>query len=552
MRIEYGKEKRCIIVMFYDRNGVADSYFLKLLEQLRVEADNLFVVCNGFIQEASFVKLKEHADQVFLRVNEGFDVGAYREVLFYLGWKTLSEFEEVIIMNYTFFVLNGAFHKMFTEMDSRDLDFWGITKHHRMPDDPYGNVYPWGYMPEHINSHFIAVRRSLLTGWAFRNFIYNLPNPSSRLESVIQFETMFTKKFSDLGYVYDTYTDTDFMEGIHYFPGIFGIDQLLPKGNCPIIKRRTFYTEYFDYMDKTAGEASVYAYDWLKEHPEKFDMNLMWDNILRLENLSDIAQTLHLRYFPDSEITEHVFKDNEVLVVIHGNMNPVCASYEKKLPTEWKRIYVDGSMSEALKKAAEACGEYSFVLFLNQTNPKETKPYSNSVSLIYREMENLCGSYALMGNILEEFAQNERLGMMVSPLPNHGIYFEKIQDGRGGMDDVLKEVSEKLGLQVPVVQSTALPVYSRGGSFWIRSNLLMRIAESFDLSGIEDFVLNMLMPLLLQEMRYFTGTVMSTNYASLEVSNLDYMMRELNRAVFDRVGPDYYWRELSKLQEIFK
>ena len=157
-----------------------------------------------------------------------------------------------------------------------------------------------------------------------------------------------------------------------------------------------------------------------------------------------------------------------------------------------------------------------------------------------------------MGNILEEFAQNERLGMMVSPLPNHGIYFEKIQDGRGGMDDVLKEVSEKLGLQVPVVQSTALPVYSRGGSFWIRSNLLMRIAESFDLSGIEDFVLNMLMPLLLQEMRYFTGTVMSTNYASLEVSNLDYMMRELNRAVFDRVGPDYYWRELSKLQEIFK
>ena len=80
----------------------------------------------------------------------------------------------------------------------------------------------------------------------------------------------------------------------------------------------------------------------------------------------------------------------------------------------------------------------------------------------------------------------------------------------------------------------------------------MRIAESFDLSGIEDFVLNMLMPLLLQEMRYFTGTVMSTNYASLEVSNLDYMMRELNRAVFDRVGPDYYWRELSKLQEIFK
>jgi hypothetical protein len=76
--------------------------------------------------------------------------------------------------------------------------------------------------------------------------------------------------------------------------------------------------------------------------------------------------------------------------------------------------------------------------------------------------------------------------------------------------------------------------------------------ETYDISGIEDFVVHMLMPLLLQEMGYFTGVVMSTQYASLEATNLGYMMREVNRAVFERVGPDYYWKELVKLEETIK
>lgn len=555
MLVKYGKEKRCIIVLFYDRDGIVDTYFLELLKQLRPETNNLIVVCNGWVKPESFSKLEEYTDEVILRVNQGFDVGAYREILFYLGWKTLSTFEEVILLNYTFFVMKDSFHTMFETMDQRDIDFWGITKHHKMPNDPYGDVYPWGYMPEHLNSHFIAMRRSLFNSLAYRNFIFNLPNPSSRQESVVKYETIFTKTFSDLGYVYDTYTDSDFLEGIHYFPGIYGIDRLLEKKNCPIIKRRVFYTDYLEYIDKTAGEASAYAYEWLKRHPEAFDMNLMWDNILRLENLADITQTLHLRFFPDSMTTEHEFSDAEALIVVHGPkilFDLFYVSYEKNLPAKWEWLYVEGSLSDALKQAAMSCGKYSYVFFINLLDPKQWEPYSNGVSLIYRDMENLCGSGELVGNLMEEFIQNERLGMLVPPLPNHGMYYEKVQDGRAGYDEKLQEVCQKLGLRVQVRKSAAPPVYSWTGSFWIRSKLLIQIMETYDISGIEDFVVHMLMPLLLQEMGYFTGVVMSTQYASLEATNLGYMMREVNRAVFERVGPDYYWKELVKLEETIK
>jgi rhamnosyltransferase len=247
-----------------------------------------------------------------------------------------------------------------------------------------------------------------------------------------------------------------------------------------------------------------------------------------------------------------MFDNNEVLVIFHGtkeDLSPFYTCYEKKLPIEWQRLYVDGSMSQALKRAAETAGRYQFVLFINLIDPKDSEPYSNGVSLIYREMENLCGSRALIGNLLEEFAQDDRLGMMVPPIPNHGIYFEKVRNGMGGQEDALKVIAEKLGLQVPVRKSAAHPVFSWGGSFWIRAELLIRIIETYDTAGIEDSVLLMLMPYCLQEMRYFTGTVIGTHYASLEAANLDYMMRETNRAVFEKVGPDAYWVELRKLQE---
>ena len=40
---------------------------------------------------------------ILIRANHGFDVGGYREGLFYLGFKELQKYDEIVLFNYTFF-----------------------------------------------------------------------------------------------------------------------------------------------------------------------------------------------------------------------------------------------------------------------------------------------------------------------------------------------------------------------------------------------------------------------------------------------------------------
>ena len=50
----------------------------------------------------------------------------------------------------------------------------------------------------------------------------------------------------------------------------------------------------------------------------------------------------------------------------------------------------------------------------------------------------------------------------------------------------------------------------------------------------------MLLPFLVQYTGAYTGVAYSNKYASSEVTNQDYMMRELNKVVFEKYGPNYH------------
>lgn len=58
-------------------------------------------------------------------------------------------------------------------MDDMDLDFWGITRHYKVEPDPYG-VNRYGYMPGHIQSHFMTLRKDFINSKDYRDFITNL------------------------------------------------------------------------------------------------------------------------------------------------------------------------------------------------------------------------------------------------------------------------------------------------------------------------------------------------------------------------------------------
>lgn len=274
MKMDPKSSSRCVIFLFFDKDGIADDYITEMLRGLRENVQHILVVVNGYIRPDSRMRLEEVSDEVLSRVNVGLDVGGYREGLFYLGFSKLSEFDEIILMNYTFFAPLFPFREMFRTMAEKDIDFWGITKHHTVEGNPFSGM-PYSYLPEHINSHFIAMRKSLFMSFNYRNFIMDFRNPKTYIQSITRYEAVFTKHFADLGFSWDVYMDTSEYEGISYAPFMYEIQDMIPEKRCPIIKRRSFFTDYLAFLQNNCGESSAEAYDEIRGNTE-YDTHLIW------------------------------------------------------------------------------------------------------------------------------------------------------------------------------------------------------------------------------------------------------------------------------------
>ena len=146
------------IFFFYDAQGVVDDYVLKLLDGFMPHFSDLTIVCNGKLNDAGREKLLRYTSKLIVRENRGFDVWAYKTALDSYGWHKLEQFDEIVLFNATIMGPVYPFSEMFDAMNKRDLDFWGITKFHRVEHDPFGRS-PYPYLPEHIQSHFHAYRK---------------------------------------------------------------------------------------------------------------------------------------------------------------------------------------------------------------------------------------------------------------------------------------------------------------------------------------------------------------------------------------------------------
>lgn len=193
------KKSRLAIYFFYDGQGIVDRYVEYYLKDLVKVIDRLVVVVNGILTPEGRDRFCQFTDEIIVRENTGFDVWAYKMALEYIGWEELRKYDEVILGNHTLMGPVYPFREMFDEMDKRvELDFWGITKYLRVDQNPDQN--PYGYIPEHIQSHFIVYRNKFLKSRELKDYWDNMPPILSYSDSIGKHESYFTKHFGDMGF----------------------------------------------------------------------------------------------------------------------------------------------------------------------------------------------------------------------------------------------------------------------------------------------------------------------------------------------------------------
>lgn len=234
--------KKIAIFVFYDQEGILDSYVIKLLDEMRNHVDFIYTVVNGIIQEDGKKLLESSSDKLLVRENKGFDAGAIKDAVADLSAADmLAKYDELILFNDTFWGFFYPLSEFFEGTDQEpEIDFWGFTEWPgNAPDDRI-------HIPQHLQSYFLYIKSRMFHSKDFMDFWDNMPYCEKFTDVLIRYEQSLTPYFNERGYKSKAYYTVEKLgkkkefNKISYF--IYAYD-LVEKLHFPILKCKTFSIE---------------------------------------------------------------------------------------------------------------------------------------------------------------------------------------------------------------------------------------------------------------------------------------------------------------------
>lgn len=568
--------KRAGIYFFFDAQGIIDECVEVYLRGLRPCFERLLVVCGGALPGAARARLESVADEVLVRENEGFDVGAYKAGLEHIGWAELARYDEVALMNDTYYGPVYPFQEMFGAMALRTLDFWGVTMRHGCSLDS-GRKSAYGHVPAHLRACFLVIRRSLLTSGAYRRFWDAMPIIRSREDAFRQYEAIFTKKFNDLGFQSAAYVDTSDLVDVTDDPLMTMPTELVQNRRCPVFKRELFFNAYEELMESSCGQAVVELWDYLT-HDTDYDVNLIWDDLLRTANMYDLKQRMQLNYIlPRDEPAPAAGDGRRVALFAHlyyPDMLQMLLPRIDAMPKE-ANLYLTTDTNEKAALLRAGMGErrceikvignrgreyagfliamrdelmaHDIAVILHGKKSHYRKPYLNGDSFLYHCIENTVPTADYVRRVLALFARDARLGLLVPPPPAHGWYYPTIGREWGNNFANTKALCDALGVHVPISEDKP-PVAPLGGMFWFRTQALKAVfthpwtAGDFpeepctEKDGTIMHAVERCYPFVAQQAGYYSAWVMSDRFAAMMTTNQYKALSDISLSV----GANYY------------
>jgi lipopolysaccharide biosynthesis protein len=537
--------KRAAVAFFYDEHGVVDEYMVHLLKSFKPFIDELIFVSNGPLSKHSEKDVSCVVDHLIIRENKGFDVWAYKEGLEFIGFDKLSNFEEVLLFNHTFYGPIFPLSEMFGAMEKKTLDFWGISIHSKMKPNPFTHE---GILPEHINSHFIAIRQPMLSSASFKSYWESMPKIESYVDSILKHESRFTKHFNDLGYNYDAYiVPKDY--GSDY-PVFIDVAETI-KNRSPILKRRSFFhTHLFHDVNGIDVPRALR----LIEQTSDYNLNLIWENVSRTSKLRELGTNAALLKIIGNEYKDSKIKDRNIAVCAHiyyVDLLEEILSFSNNIPLKYD--FLCSTDSEEKKKEIESIllqikninyyevrlveqnrGRDMSALFITfrdvflsdkydlvcRLHTKKSPQVEKARSLVFKRhlLENLLYSEAYVRGILKIFEDNKSVGMAYPPAIHNG--YATLGHGWWANREWVKEIHERLALRTPLDDDT--PVAPYGTMFWFRPIALRKLFDYewkwTDFNKEPDHVDGGLAHGLERSMSYVAG---DSGYISMQVMNSD-------------------------------
>lgn len=556
--------KRLGIFVFFDEEGIVDDYVYYLLGDLLPNLSELIIIVNGLLQPGQEEKLRPLCGKILRRENHGFDAEAFKFVLTrHLKRKQLEEFDELVFLNDSFFGPFYPFGRIFADMDARKVDFWGLTCHYETAN-VFGNC-PYGYIPAHLQSYFLVIRRSMFQSAAFWEYWEALPDFSSFEDVVGRHEAVFTRYFEERGFAWEAYVDTSYSASgeISQNYNTYAIDPyyLLSARKMPVLKRKNFSFPLADCLTYSRGDEFSLSMTYLKENTD-YDTDLIWQNILRKYNLADIFDSLGLQYvLPNDFVTGsrtlprtlaafHIYyaeeaealspyiralpEEVDVLVTTtdEEKRNRIAKAWAGR-PLRFLLVPERGrDISALLMAVGKIAWNYEFLCFCHD---KKSARYPLPVGRDFQRLlwENLLASREYIFNVLELFRKEKRLGLAVPPAPFHGGYRALLGDRWTVNYQRTEQLLRQMGLRANIQRDK--PPLTLGTAFWCRTEALRKLweypwaeemfpAEPLTSDGEINHALERCLGYVAQDAGFYTAWIMTPREAALEARNSRHML----------------------------
>lgn len=552
--------KRLCIYLTYDGQGIVDEYIGYMLGELKTCVSQLVVVSN----QTKIIKgqdiLENYADQIFYRENIGLDAGGFKDALCdYIGWDKVGEYDELVLVNDSCFGPFRPMTEIFGEMAGREADFWGLLK--------YGGFLreDGKKQPEHIQSFFIVIRKELLNDISFKEYWENLPYYMTFNEVVENHEVIFTKYFADRGFTYDVLADSDvnITNNIINNYNQYGrlAYELVSKRNFPFFKKKPVS---IDNIALQTQENFRRCLNYIN-HNTTYDVNLIWNNMIRTMNVADIYRSFHLRYIipdEDYESGEYKISNGSDEVSKYKVIIALCLSYKASIEyitdyIEWLkdkacvRIYTDDpDICQYYRQRGYVCKEYGHVSLNDEIREfsdydlvgvvhdvdirTDVEPNYVGKAVLYNIWENLIKNPSHIDRIINKFIEEPWLGIMMSPAPNFGRYFADWGMGWSGELVKVQEFVERRNLNCRL--SDDRPPIGIANNFWIRGEIL-NVIQDIDEKDID--ILPYALTYIAQHSGFCSGIVESADYASMNEVNLDGYLDKITAQVRKQFHIDF-------------
>ena len=259
--------KRILFYVHFNKNNQLSEYVPQQLLGIKPLFHKIFFISNSVILDDDKKRLSGLYDDFIQRDNIGFDFAAWRDGIKKIGWKELTKYDSVTMMNDTCF---GPIHAMSTtyeKMEPSNADFWGLTNHGATR---VGAAKTGKFIPEHLQSYFICYSNNVIKSKTFRLFWENVKDYKDVSQVIMNYETRITEVLVKDGFVYDAYFDAQEYSAKHHVTDVMNFSELCPlvmiNAKMPLIKIKAFTHLPYNQIIKAIKKTSNYSIDLIHEH----------------------------------------------------------------------------------------------------------------------------------------------------------------------------------------------------------------------------------------------------------------------------------------------